>query len=885
MEEDYFAILDCVKGDRDVHLCPALHLRRLSEDQYGRLRPKTKHFKRPVSSSYQGEEGYRSVYIRQQPVYYHLPQFRLSPLNVESGLGFSDGARYRLFDKYPARYWNSATMTLSVRYSPKLQAMGVFRFQSIDKSSEKVDVVVGLRRLNTMEWEGWCFQLAYRDESLEHVFQEINKKIEKTTRKSNNSEMTSSTLRDSLGEDSTLASSATVEGVQLQGRLYISISVIPRAELLAESATFQISTNAIELSRCNQTVKSTSSNSGARAMTEVYCWSSSSQFGLDPSSPLMWMVQPVRVTSLSGDGAFMKPLYDFMSQLQQKKIKGGSNNTLSAIEQLAEALFLRDLDRAMTLIKFKVPDINSRTTDEYGFAPLHWAVAGGSSDCITLLRKNGAECKIFTESGLSPAHIAALCNNSVWSALAHLNDEGEAAWLANERTWPFSETPLHLAAASTPDTELGEQFFQELLDWSWVPTGPNPRNIFEETPLHRAAAGNNASAIEALVAFSPWGFNIDNVDQYGRTSLWHAAAAGACKAIKSLIRLGASVNLTDDLGRSPLHAACRGGHDDAVKLLRQHGARSDIETNSLNLLPMHLAAMFGYVDCLTLFLDPSWRIVSQASLDKAVQIAASFGKQACVESLCQYGANPYVAFEYYLRPSDGHAVVVEKEADAYTAARSEQQWHIVSYFNTSKALRDLQKRVYPIEGQLGTDNSMPSFSAPIDALPPKGESEPAYILSEPYYGNPAHENAPAPDTMPHASNNPHYPIAPNTDTPLHGNLPVSVSPYAPRQRPPQAYESLGQQSSANLPARANPWSSAPLSQSKRLQELVNPQGGYRYQSAPSQERPIISVYASAPAAENWPLGQGNSYGRSASGPTSWFHAMWRHKVLEKRRGR
>ncbi|KAK1244088.1 hypothetical protein MKX08_002226 [Trichoderma sp. CBMAI-0020] len=847
MEEDYFTILDCVKRDRDVHLCPALHLRRLSEDQYGRLQPKTKHFKRPVSSSYQQEEGYRSVYIRQQPVYYHLPQFRLSPLNVESGLGSSDGVQYRLFDKYPARYWNSATMTLSVHYSPKLQAMGVFRFQSTDKSSEKVDVVVGLRRLNTMEWEGWCFQLAYRDEALENVFQEINKKIEQITHKSNQSAMTSATLRDCLGEDSTLASSASVEGVQLQGRLYISILVTARAELLTEGATFQISTNSIELSRCNSTLKSISSNSRARAMTEACCWSSSSQFELGPSSPFTWIVQPVRVASLAGDGAFMKPLYDFMSQIQQKKIEGGSNNTLSAIEQLAEALFIGDADKARTLIDTKSPDINSRTTDEYGFAPLHWAVAGGSFGCITLLRKNGAERKVFTESGLSPVHIAALCNNSVWEVLVNLNNETEASWLADERTWLFSETPLHLAAASTPDTELGEQFFKELLDWSCQYTGSGSRNMFEETPLHRAAAGNNANTIKALVACSLYGINIDNVDQYGRTSLWHAAAAGACNAIKSLIRLGASVNLTDDLGRSPLHAACRGGHDAAVKLLRQHSARSDTETNFLNLLPMHLAAMFGYVDCLTLFLDPLWRVASQASLDKAVQMAASFGKQACVEHLCQHGANPYVAFEYYLRPNDGHAIVVEKEADAYTAACLEQQWHIVSYFDTSEALRDLRDRIYSIEGQFDMDNIMPSFSAPIDALPPKGESEPAYILdprqqhapyhvSEPDDGSPAHENAAAPDTMLHASNNPHYRIAPNTDTPLYGSQLISASPYAPRQRPPQTHENLGRQQSVNLPDQANPYSSVPLSQSERLQELVNPQDGYRYQSALSQEQ-------------------------------------------------
>jgi ankyrin repeat protein len=840
-----------------------------------------KHFERPVSSSYRREEGYRSVYIRQQPVYYHLPQFRLSPLNVESGLGSSDGVQYRLLDKYPAQNWNSATMTLSVQYSRKLQAMGVFRFQQTDKSDDKVDVVVGLRRLNTMEWEGWCFQLAHRDEPLEHIFQQINKRIEKITHKSKNKEITSATLRDSLGEDSTLASSASVEGVQLQGRLYISILVTLTAELLAESARFQISTNPMKLSRCNQILNSTSSDSGARAMTEVCCWSSGSQFGLDPSSPLTWVVQPVRATSLLGEGAFMKPLYDFMSELQLKKTRSGSNHTLSAVEQLAEALFIGDTDRAQMLIDTKDPDINLRTTDEYGFAPLHWAVAGGSISCIMLLRKRGAKRKMVTKRGLSPIHIAALCNNAVWGALAHLNDEKEVSWLANERTRHLSETPLHLAAASTPDTELGEQFFKELLDWSWEHTGTGPRNAFDETPLHRAAARNNANAIEALVARSYYSFNIETGDQYGRTALWHAAAAGACNAIESLIRLGASINLTDDMGRSPLHAACRGGHDDAVKLLRQHGARADIETNFLNLLPMDLTAMFGYVNCLKLLLDPLWRVVSQASLDRTVQIAASFGQQACVERLCQYGANPFVASEYYLRPNDGYAVVVEKEADAYTAAVLEQQSHIVTYFDTSEGLRHLRDRAYlPIEAQLGMDNTMPSFSTPADVPPPKGESEPAYRLdprqqhasyhaSEPYYGSPAYGNTPASDKVPRASNNPYYRIESDTDTRLYGSQPVSTSPYAPQQRPPQSFERIGRHQSANVPARASPYSSAPISQTERLLELVNPQEGYRYQSAPSQERPINPRYAPAPAADVRPIAQGNRFGRNASAPSPW----------------
>ncbi|KAM0255467.1 hypothetical protein ACHAQJ_005767 [Trichoderma viride] len=847
MEEDYFAILDCVKRDRDVYLCPTLHLRRLSEDQYGRLQPKSQHFKRPIASSYLQGAGYQSVYIRQQPVYYHLPQFRLSPLNVESGLGSSDGVQYRLLDKFPTHNWNAATMTLKVQYSRKLQAMGVFRFQSIEKSDEQVDVVVGLRRLKTMEWEGWCFQLSYRDVSLEHTFHEVNKQIEKITSKSINGEITSRTLRDSLGDDSSLASSATVEGIQLQGRLYISILVTLTAEISAARELFQISAKPITLSRCNQILSSTSANSGARAMTEICCWSSSSPFGLDAISPLAWIVQPVRVASSSGEGAFMKPIHDFLAALWRKP-SGKVYKELSVAEKLAEALFLGEVDQVQALIAIAMPNIDLPTTDAYGFAPLHWAVAGGSAGCIQLLRRNGANLRSLTGRGLSAAHIAALCNSKVWDALADSDDQTELARLANERTKHFSETPIHLAAASSPDTEFGTAFFIQLMEWSWEHTGLTPRNAFDETPLHRAAAGNNVGAIRALATRS-YHCYVDDGDQYGRTPLWHAAAAGAHNAIVALIRLGATVNLTDDLGRSPLHAACRGGRHEAVNALLEQGARTDTETNLLSLLPMDLAAMFGFTECLNFLLDPRWRAVTQTNLDRALQIAASFGQYECVDRLCRHGANPYVAFEYYLQAHDGYAIAAEEEADAHTAASLELHTDIVSFFNTSETCRHLRERMYPsTENNIppSMENPMPSFSAPVDAPLPTPESAPVYLPDygrqhTPSYSNPAYGNTPSSGDAPPSINTPYG------GTPSYGGRLGSASPYTPQQGPPR-YQYINRHQSANVPARASPSAYIPTrpTQSERLQELVNPYESS--QGPPRQQRPVI-VYSSTPAAE------------------------------------
>lgn len=112
-------------------------------------------------------EGYRrTIYVRQQPVYYHLPQFRISPLHRHNGFYNENRQDHKLVETFPPRQWNFTTMTMRVKSSRKLQAMGVFRFQSHYSHDKRVDVVVGLRRLDAMQWEGWCFQHSCQRDSL-----------------------------------------------------------------------------------------------------------------------------------------------------------------------------------------------------------------------------------------------------------------------------------------------------------------------------------------------------------------------------------------------------------------------------------------------------------------------------------------------------------------------------------------------------------------------------------------------------------------------------------------------------------------------------------------------------------------------------------------------
>ncbi|KAL7915311.1 hypothetical protein GGI35DRAFT_489010 [Trichoderma velutinum] len=887
MEEDYYAILDCVKRDGDVYQCPALYLRRLSEDQYGRLRPKSQLFMPPPSATLLPMDGYRSVYVRQQPVYYHLPQFRLSPFNVESGLGSSDGVQYRLLDKYPTQNWNSATMTLKVQYSRKLQAMGIFRFQSVEKVDDKLDVVVGLRRLNTMEWEGWCFQLLHRDASLEHTFHEVNRKIENIITGSSTSKITSKTLRDSLGEDSCMTSSATVEGIQLQGRLYISIQVTQTAEIQTDKQLLTLSARHIVMSKGNQILNATSVHSGARALTEMYCLASSSSFARDEYTPLNWVIQPVR-SRYSADGKgtirgdFMKPINEYIYILKYEK----KSIDLTPTDLLALALFSGDTKEAGKILAYKKVNIEVQTNDYHGLTLLHWAVVGGSRNCIMLLLKEGVNTKGLTKRGLSAIHVAVLCNNKVWDDLARLRGQPEREQLADARTNHYSETPLHLAAASTPDNAVGITFFKEFMDWSLEFTGLAPRNAFDETPLHRAAAGNSVGAIRALATRSYYCY-MDNGDQYGRTPLWHAAAAGALEAITALIRLGASVDLTDDLGRSPLHAASRGGHHEAVSLLLETGASTDIETNFLNLLPMDLAVMFGFTECLKLLLDSRWRIATQQNMDRTLQIAASFGSYECVNLLCQYNANPFATFDNYLRSEDGHAVVVEEEADAHTAAFSERELHIVNFFDTSDLCRHRRELRYPPADNISNKPPVmenapapPSFSAPVGAPPPPGVAAPAPGALPPAAGS-APAFVPGKNQQYQYAPQPPVQSAPAPFTPGSGQQ-YQYTPRPPTQSAPTTMPNSGQQYQytpqppvqsvpAVVPSSGQQYQYAPRPPTQSAPAAFTPGSGQQYQygrleygNEPSYSSP---AYGSTPSYSSPAYGNAPSYSSPAYGST------------------
>ncbi|RDW57201.1 hypothetical protein BP5796_12651 [Coleophoma crateriformis] len=407
---------------------------------------------------------------------------------------------------------------------------------------------------------------------------------------------------------------------------------------------------------------------------------------------------------------FLKPLHDFLVRVRDKKAKAEPEPTINFAEQLALALFDGDVVAIERLLSLG-ESLETHTSDLYGFAPLHWAVAGGSVESIRLLFQNGVDALFTTKMGWTAIHVSALSNKSVWKAIMAqywFSSEDDlddlASKLANSRTDDHFETALHLAATSSLNLDYEDSFFWELSGGLLKHSYLFSRNKHDETPLHRAAAFNNVGVIRSIARLRDEGrLNFINVvDNYGRTPLWHAPATGSCEAIEALITLDASVDLADDIGRSPLHAACRGGHHKAVELLLHEGARQLPQSSIMGLTVMDYAAMFGYAKCLPHLLNlsslmneqQSRSLETMATLNRALHIAASCGSRKCVEFLCKAGANPFQSFDLYLKLADSrrYATIVDKSCDTAAAAAMEGNREIVKYFATLDTCKEHRLR-------------------------------------------------------------------------------------------------------------------------------------------------------------------------------------------------
>uniref|UniRef100_A0A665UGK0 Serine/threonine-protein phosphatase 6 regulatory ankyrin repeat subunit C-like n=1 Tax=Echeneis naucrates TaxID=173247 RepID=A0A665UGK0_ECHNA len=279
---------------------------------------------------------------------------------------------------------------------------------------------------------------------------------------------------------------------------------------------------------------------------------------------------------------------------------------------------------------------NINQPNHHGTTPLHLAAASSSGVlCVELLINNGADVNLQSKQGKSPLHIAAMHGRFTGSQI--LIQNGAEIDCADM----YGNTPLHVAA----------RYGQELLISTLLTNGADKarQGIHGMLPLHLAALYGFPDCCRKLLSNA--GFDINILDDNGRTCLHAAASGGNVDCLNLLLNNGADVDIKDILGRSPLHYAAANGNSHCTISLVRAGAN----VNGLDLMgcsPLHYAAAShtfcgGYI--LTLCIRCAVRHVSYLCLDylldnganptlknnkgySAVHYAAAYGNKQHLET-------------------------------------------------------------------------------------------------------------------------------------------------------------------------------------------------------------------------------------------------------------
>lgn len=74
------------------------------------------------------------------------------------------------------------------------------------------------------------------------------------------------------------------------------------------------------------------------------------------------------------------------------------------------------------------------------------------------------------------------------------------------------------------------------------------------------------------------GMPVDSIDEFGFTTLWHAAENNRTDVTRVLLLMGANVNKRNGrTGTTALHAASSNNSTDVIRVLMQHGASATVE--------------------------------------------------------------------------------------------------------------------------------------------------------------------------------------------------------------------------------------------------------------------------------------------------------------------
>lgn len=280
---------------------------------------------------------------------------------------------------------------------------------------------------------------------------------------------------------------------------------------------------------------------------------------------------------------------------------------------LHDAVAWGDVSEARRLLHAGA-DVNARVASdeawpgEGGCTPLHLAARAGRSDLVSLLIEHSADPTLRDGRGATAAHHAA----GHADAMALLLDAG----LPLDGRTQNGQTPLHWAAAmddadsvallldrgANPDVadaagrtalhraarHASAATIAALAEHADLTLG----DTLDATPLHLAAARQDAAADDVVRTLLSSGADPNAADARGRTAMHEAARTGRRPALALLAEHGGAINGTDAWGTTPLHIATRDARHSTAVWLIDHGAAVDI-ANAAGITPLHEAAFAG----------------------------------------------------------------------------------------------------------------------------------------------------------------------------------------------------------------------------------------------------------------------------------------------------
>jgi len=256
-----------------------------------------------------------------------------------------------------------------------------------------------------------------------------------------------------------------------------------------------------------------------------------------------------------------------------------------------------------------------------GCSLLHIAVQKHNIAITDLLLKAGARVNISDDLGNTPLHVAA----------ADTKDTDMLSFLLNHPSLKKSETKgkEDRGKPSKDRRKYNKKYIEKL--------EVNAKNKRGETAMAQAITSKNQPAVKVLVDH---GCNINEFDNRRYTQLHHAAQWGNDTVCMLLLEAGADVDAGhDQYACTPLQVACEHGNYTVVNILLEFGANSKVLTKAHQTL-LHLAAGTKDSAVLDELLDRGLQIDAMSNNNETpLMIAARKGSLDCLQMLLQRGAD------------------------------------------------------------------------------------------------------------------------------------------------------------------------------------------------------------------------------------------------------